>query len=67
MIWLYGENSYGDKDDILCLISSPIYVDSRKEARKKETQTSQPISQLQCPKKFSSPIGGAKGSVANSS
>lgn len=67
MLWIYGENIFGDKDDVACLISSPIYVDSRREARKKDTQSGRLALSLHCPKKFIATIGGSKNAYSNSS
>lgn len=64
-MWVYAENSFGDRDDVFCFISSPIYVDSRKEARKKVSNGS--ATGLVSPKKFLLPVGGVKGSVQNTS
>jgi hypothetical protein len=56
---------YKERDDYYCLISSPIYVDSRKEARKKEIQSTSNAT-LHSPKKFTATIGGVKASIPNS-
>lgn len=65
LIWIYGENHYKDRDDLFCLISSPIYVDSRKEARKDPQSSTAQV--VHSPNKFVASIKGIKGSVSNSS
>ena len=63
---MYAENSFGDKDDILCYISSPIYVDSRKEARKKLNNGDNAQNSISI-KKFFTAVGGIKGIIQNNS